>query len=173
MKKCLVVVDYQNDFVDGALGFEGAKNLDHVISEKIEMYLNNGQDLIYTLDTHYDNYLSTDEGRRLPIIHCVKGTPGHNVYGKTANYLNKAIKVFEKQTFGSLELGEFLKKQAYTSIEFVGLVTNMCVLSNVIIAKTALKDAKIIVDSKACDSFDKKLHNETLDVLKGIHIDVV
>lgn len=173
MKKCLIVVDFQNDFVDGALGFPGADKLDQIIENKIKDYLINNQDILYTLDTHYDNYLETQEGKRLPIIHCIDNTKGHEVYGNTKKYLKDAKKVFKKNTFGSLELGNFLKDKDYDEIEIAGLVTNMCVISNAIIAKSALPEARIVVDSKASLSFDEDLHNKTLDVLKGMQVDVI
>ena len=173
MKKCLIVVDFQNDFVDGALGFPGADKLDQIIENKIKDYLINNQDILYTLDTHYDNYLETQEGIRLPIIHCIDNTKGHEVYGNTKKYLKDAKKVFKKNTFGSLELGNFLKDKDYDEIEIAGLVTNMCVISNAIIAKSALPEARIVVDSKASLSFDEDLHNKTLDVLKGMQVDVI
>ena len=173
MKKCLIVVDFQNDFVDGALGFNGAEKLDQIIENKIKDYLINNQDILYTLDTHYDNYLETQEGKRLPIIHCIDNTKGHEVYGNTGKYLKDAKKVFKKNTFGSLELGNFLKDKDYDEIEIAGLVTNMCVISNAIIAKSALPEARIVVDKNASLSFDKDLHNKTLDVLKGMQVDII
>lgn len=173
MKKVLIVVDFQNDFVDGALGFSGAKDLEIVIVNKIKDYLSKGYDLIYTLDTHYDNYLNTQEGIKLPIKHCIKGSFGHRIYGKAANYLSKAVKVFEKNTFGSLDLGNYLASNKYDEIELVGLVTNMCVISNAIIAKAALPEAKIIIDRKASMSFNEDLHNKTFDVLEGMQFEVI
>jgi len=173
VKKLLIVVDYQNDFVDGALGFKGAERLDSIIEAKIKSYLDLGHDLIYTLDTHHDNYLETQEGKRLPIPHVIDGTFGHEIYGKTKNYVEKALKVFKKNTFGSLDLGNFLKDKNYQEIELVGLVTNMCVVSNAIIAKAALPEARIIVDKNACDSFDKDLHTKTLEVLAGMQVDII
>lgn len=173
MSKLLIIVDYQNDFVDGALGFDGAKKLDSIIVSKIKKYLDNGDDIVYTLDTHYSNYLETQEGIRLPIPHVIDNSFGHQVYGKTANYLKEAKAIFKKETFGSLDLGNYLKDQDYKEIELVGLVTNMCVVSNAIIAKAALPEARIIVDSKACASFDNELHDKTLDVLSGMHIDII
>lgn len=173
MKKCLIVVDFQNDFVNGALGFEGAEKLDAIIENKIKEYLKNKDDIIYTLDTHYENYLETQEGKRLPVIHCLDGSYGHKVYGNSAKYLKNAKKVFKKNTFGSLDLGNFLKGQDYNEIELAGLVTNMCVISNAIIAKSALPEARIIVDKNASMSFDEDLHNKTMDVLKGLQVDVM
>ena len=173
MKSCLIVVDYQNDFVTGALGFEKAKSLESIIINKIEKYLSANRDIIFTFDTHYDDYLTTQEGKRLNIPHCIAGSEGHQLYGKVSKYLNKDSIIFKKNTFGSLELGEYLKKMKYIEVEFVGLVTNMCILSNAVIAKAALPNSKIIVDSKACMSFDDEMHEKTLDILKGIHIDIL
>lgn len=172
MKKCLIVVDYQVDFVDGSLGFKGAEKLDEIIEEKIKDQLINNQDVLYTLDTHYQNYLETQEGKNLPIVHCVENTKGHEVFGNTKKYIKDAKKVFIKNTFGSLDLGNFLTTQKYDEIELCGLVTNICVISNTIIAKAALPEAKIVVDSKAVLSFDNELHQKTLDVLKGLQVEI-
>ena len=84
MKELLVVIDYQNDFVNGALGFEGAEKLDGPIVEKIREYRRRGADVIFTRDTHRENYLETQEGRRLPVVHCIEGSHGHKIFGETA-----------------------------------------------------------------------------------------
>ena len=173
MKKCLIIVDFQNDFVSGALGFPGAEELDLIIENKIKDHLINNQDIIYTYDTHYENYLETQEGVRLPIMHCIDNSFGHSIYGNVSKYVSDAKATFKKNTFGSLDLGNFLKEQNYDEIELCGLVTNMCVVSNAIIAKAALPEARIVVDSKASKSFDEDLHNKTLDVLKGMQVDVI
>lgn len=172
MKKCLIIVDFQNDFVTGSLGFEKAKNLEQIIKSKIEIYLNNNDDIIFTFDTHDINYLNTQEGKNLPIEHCMINTFGHEIYGEVNNYLNKAKKVFYKNTFGSLELANFLNEKNYSEIELVGLVTNMCILSNAVLAKSALPEALINIDSNAVMSFDDKLHNETLNILKGLQMNI-
>ena len=173
MKKALLIIDFQNDFVDGALGFSGAEKLDEVIEKKIKKYLKNNDDIIYTLDTHYDNYLNTQEGKRLPTVHCIDGTKGQQVYGNVGKYLKDAKKVFKKNTFGSLELGKFLKTQDYSEVELVGLVTNMCIISNAVIAKTALPEARIVVDRKGSLSFNTDLHEKTFDLLEGLQVDVI
>ncbi len=166
--KLLIIVDFQNDFVDGALGFPKAKELDSRIVKKIEEY----DDIIFTLDTHTDDYLNTFEGKHLPVKHCIKNTYGHVIYGNTKNYLNKAIKVFEKTTFPSLELANYLKDKPYDEVEICGLVSNICVLSNVIMVKSALPNALIIVDKNLTASYDEDLNNKTFDILKGIHVEV-
>ena len=172
MSKLLIIVDYQNDFVDGALGFEGAEKISIVIKEKIEHYLNEGNDIIFTLDTHEENYMETMEGSKLPVKHCIKGSEGWKLH-ESVNYLPVAKKVFEKPTFPSLELANYLKDHLYNEVELCGLVSNICVISNAIMVKAALPNAKIFIDAKATDSFDKVLQNKCFDVLEGLHIDVI
>ena len=172
MKKLLVVVDYQHDFVDGALGFKGAELLADTIKEKIENYLNTNNDVIFTLDTHNEKYMDTHEGKNLPVIHCVKGSEGWKV-NKKVDYLDKAIKVFEKPTFPSLDLANYLKDSDYEEVELCGLVSNICVISNAVMVKSALPNANIFIDAKATDSFDKVLQDKCFDVLEGLHIKVI
>ena len=172
MKKLLVVVDYQNDFVDGALGFEGAELIGKVIKEKIENYLNENNDVIFTLDTHTSEYMDTHEGKNLPVVHCVKNSEGWKVK-EEVNYLNKAKMVFEKPTFPSLDLANYLKDNHYDEVELCGLVSNICVISNAIMVKSALPNANIFIDANATDSFDKVLQEKCFDVLEGLHIKVL
>ena len=174
MKKLLVVVDYQNDFVDGALGFPGAEKLDALICKKIAQYrADDDSDIIFTLDTHGKNYLSTQEGRNLPTPHCIAGTHGWELYGKTGEMYMDEDTVIEKPAFGSLELMDIADENAYEQIELVGLVSNICVLSNAVLLKTALPEAEIIVDAACTASFDPALHEKCLDVLEGIQIKVI
>ena len=173
MKKALVVVDFQNDFVTGSLGFPEAIILDEKISSKIEEYLKSGYDLIYTFDTHYSDYLDTQEGKNLPIPHCIKGTDGFNIYGKTANYLEFSKAKIEKNVFGSLKLGEFLQNEKYDTVELVGLVSNICVISNAVIAKSALPEAEIIIDALCTAGANKSLHQKALDIMQGLQIKVI
>lgn len=167
--KLLIVVDYQNDFVDGSLGFPGAELLD----EKIASIIKNYDDVIFTLDTHFDDYLETFEGKMLPVKHTIKGTKGHEVYGKVKEYLKDAKMVFEKPTFPSLELGNYLAKHPeYTEIDLCGLVSHMCVFSNAVICKAALPNALITVLKDYTDSFDKALEAKSFNVLNGLQIEV-
>lgn len=173
MKRILVVVDYQVDFVNGALGFEGAELLDEKICKRIEECRLAGDEVAFTLDTHAENYLDTQEGSNLPVVHCVKGTEGHALYGKTAKAVKDGDRIFEKPVFGSWELAEYLRAGNYDEVELAGLVSNICVLSNAVLAKTALPEAKVTVDTSLTDSFDKKLNAETFDILKGIQVNVI
>lgn len=170
MKKLLVIIDYQNDFVNGSLGFDGAENLESGIIKKIAEYEND--EIIYTLDTHTENYMNTFEGKNLPVPHCIKGTNGHEIYGQVKELL-KGKKCFEKNTFPSLELGKYLEGKDYDKIELCGLVSNICVISNAVIAKAACPEAEIVIDSNLTASSDGDLHQKALDVMKGLQITIL
>ena len=109
MKRLLVVVDFQNDFVDGALGFSGAERLEGPIAEKIRAYYDAYDEVVFTFDTHRRDYLNTQEGRNLPVEHCIDGTPGHDLHGSVAGLLDRATAVFDKPTFGSEGLFGWLR----------------------------------------------------------------
>ena len=173
MNKCLIVVDYQNDFVSGSLGFPEAALLEQGILEKIEKYREHGDEVIFTFDTHLENYMETQEGRLLPVPHCIEGSKGHNLYGKVADHILETDKRFYKNTFGSEELYQYLKTELFSSIELVGLVSNICVIANAILAKTAQPETSVIVDAKNTASHDSKLHQATLDVMSGLQIEVI
>jgi nicotinamidase-related amidase len=174
-KRVLVVVDYQNDFVSGALGFAGAEKLDRGITSLINEYLDSGDYVFATFDTHDANYLDSQEGRKLPVRHCIMGEEGWKLYGETGRVCeaNKNIKYIYKSTFGSSELcTELQKLQDVESVTLVGLVTNMCVISNAIIAKAALPEAEIIVKKYLVDSSNKELHRNALDVMASMQITI-
>ncbi len=173
MKKCLIIVDYQVDFVTGSLGFEKAKLLDEKICNKILEYRKNNDEIIFTLDTHGNDYYNTYEGIHLPVSHCIKGTDGHKLYGKTGKMAKKEDKHFYKTCFGSAELYEYLRHNEYKSIELCGVVTNICVISNAILAKTAQPEIDIFVDSSCTASNDDKLNNEALNVMRSLHIKII
>lgn len=182
MKRLLIVVDYQKDFVDGSLGFPGAEELEPRIAEKIASYRAKGDEIVFTLDTHHRDYLRTQEGRNLPVEHCIDGTPGHGLYGEVALMVRDSDAVFKKPAFGSVELFERLRAsqrtadslggQPFSSIELVGLVSNICVLSNAVLAKTACPEVPVIVDASCTGSGDAKLHEAALDVMEGLQIQV-
>ncbi|MBQ8731598.1 MAG: cysteine hydrolase [Oscillospiraceae bacterium] len=169
-KKLLVVVDYQKDFVSGALGFPGADELDKIICGKIERARQEGYDVAFTFDTHQENYLSTSEGKNLPVPHCIAGTEGHALFGQTAAALRPGDACYQKPVFGSAELFDALRSSDYQVVELCGLVSNICVLSNAVLAKTALPEAEIIVDPAATASHDPALHLAAIQVLGGIQV---
>ncbi len=174
MERYLFVIDYQNDFVDGALGFAGAEKLDAEIAAKVREY-GEGH-VLFTRDTHFENYLSTREGRNLPIVHCVKGTKGWQVYGQTAQALQEVnAKAIDKLSFGmdvtDAATAAVLPARA-DAIELVGLVSNICVVSNAVVLQSRYPEATVTVDAQLTDSFDKKLHEKVLDVLSGFQVKV-
>lgn len=171
MKRLLIVVDYQKDFVDGALGFPGAERLAGPIQAKMEAYRRAGDEVAFTFDTHGPDYLNTQEGKRLPVPHCIRGTEGWNLFGPLN--VQPGEKIFQKETFGSAELFDYLRANAYESIELVGLVSSICVISNAVLAKAAQPEARIVVDSACTDGLDKELHAAALRVMAGVHIDVI
>ncbi|MGI5897039.1 MAG: cysteine hydrolase family protein [Oscillospiraceae bacterium] len=172
MKKLLIVVDYQNDFVSGSLGFDGGKAIEPNIVKKICAYRAAGNDILFTMDTHGADYRSTEEGRHLPVDHCIKGSTGWELTDTIATLRQPEDACFEKPTFPSLKLGEYLSGKDYDTVELVGLVSNICVLSNAVIAKAALPNAHIIVDASCTAGADQELHQKALDVMDGLHIEV-
>ena len=170
--KALVVVDYQVDFVDGALGFPGAEKLEQIILDKIANCRSTGGQVIFTLDTHGEEYLSTAEGRKLPVPHCIAGTPGHRLFGETAACRQKQDMVFFKPSFGSMEMLCYLRTHPYQEIELVGVVTNICVISNAVLCKAALPEARVSVDASLGASNDEAMHEKALDVMRGLQINV-
>ena len=175
MNRYLFVIDYQNDFVDGALGFPGAEKLDGPIAEKIRAY--GPGKVLFTRDTHFENYPDTREGRNLPVIHCVKGTQGWQVYGQTAQALAEVeAKAIDKLVFG-MDVTDpataAVLPETADEIELVGLVSNICVVSNAVVLQSKYPEATIIVDAACTDSFDKGLHEKVLDVLEGFQVKVI
>ena len=174
MNRGLFVIDYQNDFVDGALGFAGAERLDEKIAAKVRSY---GKDHVwFTRDTHFENYLETREGKNLPVVHCIRGTKGWEVYGETAKALEEVqAKGIDKLVFG-MDITDpataALLPESLDEIELVGLVSNICVVSNAVVLQSRYPEATILVDASCTDSFDKQLHEKVLDVLSGFQVKV-
>lgn len=178
MGKLLVVIDYQKDFVDGALGFEKAVFLENGIYNKVNGYIKDNNKVLFTYDTHLDNYLDTREGKNLPVVHCIKGTEGHDLYGRLKEFSNRENTIhYEKYGFGMApsdminlanEIGNDIKE-----IEIVGVVTNICVISNVVMFQSQFRNAEVVVDASLCASFDESLHEKTLDVIEGLQGKVI
>ena len=173
MKKLLVVIDYQNDFVNGSLGFDGAEKLDGPIVQRIREYRAEGHDVAFTRDTHYQDYLETQEGKNLPVVHCIKGSHGWQIFGETAKEVREGDEIIDKPTFGSMALGEYAIEGAYDEIELVGLVSNICVMTNAAILKTALPEATVTVNAALTASHDAEMNRKALDVLEGIQVNVI
>lgn len=170
--KCLIVVDYQVDFVTGSLGFPGALRLENAIAKKIDQYHAAGDCVVFTLDSHGQNYPNTRQGKAIPTPHCRTGTRGCDLYGKVARKKLPTDRTFEKSTYGSVELFLWLQHQQFDALEVVGVVTNVCVLSNAVLAQAALPEVPIYLDPDCVAAPDQQLHRAALTVLEGLQIHV-
>lgn len=174
MKEILVVVDIQNDFVDGALGTPEAQAIIDNAADKIKKF--NGE-IFVTYDTHYDNYMETNEGKKLPVPHCVKDTKGWELSPKIAEALkDKRYKTVEKLTFGSVDLPALIKQSIgddVAEITLIGLCTDICVVSNALILKANLLNSEIFVDASCCAGVTPETHNAALQTMKCCQINVI
>lgn len=167
MKKLLVVIDMQNDFIDGALGTKEAQAIVDNVVQKIKSY---PKDCVYaTRDTHQADYLQTQEGSFLPVVHCVEQTEGWQFPEKIAQALEGAV-VVNKPNFGSTQLADMLYfetiGQDEVEIELVGLCTDICVVANALLLKTRLPETKIIIDSSCCAGVTPESHESALTTMK-------
>ena len=169
MQKILVVVDMQNDFIDGALGTSEAQAIVPLVKEKIEKF--DGK-VIFTRDTHFDNYMQTQEGKNLPVPHCIKDTEGWEIRAELEALRTRPA--IDKPTFGSVALGKLLAEEnmqePIESITFVGLCTDICVISNAMIAKAFLPEVPLIVDAACCAGVTPESHRNALEAMKACQI---
>lgn len=174
MKKFLVVVDMQKDFVDGSLGTAEAVAIVPNVVKKINQFEG---DIFVTYDTHFENYMDTSEGKKLPVPHCIKGTAGWELDANVATALkSKEYTKVEKITFGSVDLPDMIFKAAGDddfSIELIGLCTDICVVSNTLILKANYPEKKIIVDASCCAGVTPESHSAALTTMKMCQIDVI
>ena len=172
MGKCLIVVDMQVDFVAGALGTPEAVRIVPAVCDCIRQAVAEKADILYTMDTHTDGYLSTAEGRNLPVPHCLQGTPGWALCPEVAACLPPDAVQFEKPTFGSRELFEYAARQGYDQIELCGLCTDICVISNALGLKAFLPEAEIHVLASACAGVTPESHANALRSMAACQIQV-
>ncbi|MBE6682328.1 MAG: cysteine hydrolase [Ruminococcaceae bacterium] len=165
MKKTLIVVDMQNDFIDMALGTKEAAAIVPAVKAKIDEYLKNGDEIIFTRDTHGEDYLSTNEGKNLPVPHCIKGTRGWEI---ADGLYVKGAKIIDKPNFG----WKNWDKEDLFEVELVGLCTDICVVSNALIIKASHPEIKVSVDSKCCAGVTPETHKAALETMKMCQIEV-
>ena len=170
MKKALVVIDMQNDFIDGSLGTPEAQAIVLSVSERVKAAVQDGEKLIFTQDTHPKNYLQTAEGKKLPVEHCIKPSHGWALTSSLIPYAKDAV-VLEKPTFGATGLPQHVA--GFDEITVVGLCTDICVISNAMLLKAFLPEAKICVDSKCCAGVTPESHLRALEAMKMCQIDVI
>lgn len=164
--KTLIVVDMQNDFIDGALGTKEAQAIIPNVKKKIEEYFNNGDEIIFTRDTHEVEYLSTNEGKHLPIPHCIIGTHGWQIAdGLEVPNCNHV----SKPTFGWIHWN----RRSFEEIEMIGLCTDICVVSNALILKAMFPEINITVDASCCAGVTPETHKAALQTMKMCQINVI
>ncbi len=165
MAKALVVVDMQNDFVYGVLGTKEAQEILPRLVKKVEqVVLDKAADIIFTQDTHAENYLETQEGKNLPVVHCVKKTEGWEIVPELAKFTQYAKAVVEKKAFGSTRLPSLLKP--YEEVEFVGVCTDICVISNALLLKAFYPEQVVSVDAACCAGVTPESHLNALNAMK-------
>lgn len=170
MRKILVVIDMQNDFVDGALGTAEARNIVGNVVKKIGQYRT--ENIYATRDTHQEDYLETAEGRHLPVKHCIEGTQGWELQPEVARVLEGAV-IINKPAFGSIVLADLLQEEndrEPLEIELVGLCTDICVVSNALLLKAAMPEAAISVDASCCVGVTPESHAAALTTMKMCQI---
>ena len=174
MQNILVVVDMQNDFIDGALGTKEAVAIVPKVAEKIRNF--SGK-VLFTRDTHEENYLDTQEGKNLPVEHCIKGSEGWEIVEPLRKYLDKAACIYDKKTFGSLRLAQDIKAineiESITSIEIVGVCTDICVISNAMLIKAAMPEVPVRICSECCAGTSEEAHKTALAAMAGCQIEIV
>lgn len=165
----LIVVDMQNDFISGSLGSEQAKK---ILADVVEKVKNFDGTILFTRDTHGEDYLKTQEGKNLPVPHCIKGTFGHEICDELKPF---AKTVVDKQTFGSILLPERIKKgrSKVEKIELCGLCTDICVISNAMILKAAFPETEIVVDERCCAGVTEESHKNALNAMRAVQIKII
>lgn len=166
MKKTLIVIDMQNDFIDGALGSKEAEAIVHRVKEKIKAYEEAGDEIIYTRDTHGTDYMNTNEGKYLPVEHCIKGSEGWKIPEEL--YTEKAV-IIDKPSFGYTGWDRFDLKE----VEIVGLCTDICVVSNALIIKAMFPEIKVTVDASCCAGVTPESHQAALTTMKMCQVEVI
>ena len=165
----LIVVDMQVDFISGSLGSRSAQA---IVSNVVDKVKNFEGKVIFTRDTHFVDYMQTQEGRKLPVQHCIKDTDGWQICDELLPY---AQEVVDKVTFGSVELPNILRnyEEQIESIELCGLCTDICVISNAMILKAAFPEAPIVVDSSCCAGVSFWSHKTALDAMRAVQIEII
>ena len=175
-KKLLVVVDYQKDFVNGSLGFKGAELLYDKILKRVREYKENNDYILFTMDTHGEDYLKTLEGKYIPICHCIKGSEGHELYGPELKKIaqNEEVYIIQKNKFGTMEFMKLKEELAeIESVELCGIDTNICVLSNAIICQTVFQNSEIYIRKNLCGSGNRELERKTFEIMKNLQMHVI
>lgn len=166
MKKTLIVIDMQNDFIDGSLGTAEALSIVENVKKKIDKYRANGDRVIFTRDTHHDDYLDTNEGKHLPVVHCIEGTDGWKI---REGLEFDGAEIINKPSFGYTGWKDY----AFEEVELIGLCTDICVVSNALILKALFPEIKVSVDPSCCAGVTPASHNAALETMKMCQVEIL
>ena len=166
----LIIVDMQNDFIDGSLGSPEAQAIVPRVIEKAKEYKESGREIFATYDTHYSSYLMTHEGKYLPVEHCISGSTGWMMQMDLFKAISGAT-ALEKNGFGFTDWYDAIP--SHKSIEIVGLCTDICVVSNALMLRSEFPEADIVVDASCCAGTTPERHRAALEVMKSCHIDII
>ncbi len=173
MKKALVVIDYQVDFVIGSLGCADSLALEPLLFDRVADALDGGVDVFFTRDMHNGSeYSGTAEAKEFPTLHCVEGTEGCEIFGRLKR-LSQESMVFDKNTFASRDLANHLAASGYTDVELCGVATNVCVMVNAVLIKSFMPECNVMINPDLVASYDKELGEKALDVMRSIGINVL
>ena len=164
--KAVVFIDVQKDFIDGVLGTKEAVAIVDAVKEKIAMYRANGDEVIFTRDTHQSNYLCTNEGKYLPVVHCVEGTEGWQIW---EGLYEPGDEIIDKPTFGFLGWNQY----SFEEVELIGLCTDICVVSNALILKAMFPEITVRVDASCCAGVTPESHAAALETMKMCQVKVI
>ena len=173
--KILIVIDMQKDFIDGSLGTKEAVKIVPNVASKINEFKKAGNEIVFTRDTHQADYLNTQEGKNIPVVHCIEGTPGWQIDGSLDV---SGSKIFNKPSFGSMDLADYIfdrtsKDKSIDEIVLVGLCTGICVINNALILKAKLPEMLISVDASCCACVTPESHTNALNAMKLCQVNVI
>ena len=172
MAKALIIIDMQKDFVTGPLGTKEAQSMLPRLLKKLDAIVAEGAvDLIFTQDTHGDNYLDTQEGRNLPVPHCIKKSDGWQIVPELQKFTQRAKAVVEKKSFGSTRLPSLIKP--YEVVEFAGVCTDICVISNALLIKAFYPEQRVQIDAACCAGSTPEAHRKALDVMANCQCKII
>ena len=166
MKKTLIVIDMQNDFIDGSLGTAEAVQIVGNVAAKIQEYKSRGDEIIFTRDTHHENYMETNEGKHLPVVHCIEGTKGWEIREELDT---EGAKIIDKPSFGYTGWKDF----DFEEVELVGLCTDICVVSNALMIKAHFPEIKVSVDASCCAGVTPESHEAALKTMQMCQVEII
>lgn len=169
-EKLLVVVDMQKDFIDGALGTKEAQGILPAVRERISLARGSGERIVFTRDTHEQNYLSTQEGKLLPVVHCVRGTDGWQL---AEGLCAAGERIFDKPAFGSPELAVYVREEGFSQVELIGVCTDICVISNAILIKSFCPETQVSVRADCCAGATPRGHETALSAMAVCQVNIL